>query len=102
MGWNGVGILAKVERRMDIEQYVSILEDNLLSSMENSGISKESIIFQQDNDPKHSSKRPQNWLKSQVDFPTPVLNAVCLEERLNSERTKIVALIGVEMDFIVL
>ena len=65
MGWNGVGILAEVEGRMDVEQYVSILEDNLLPSMENSGIPEESIIFQQDNDPKHSSKRAQNWFKSQ-------------------------------------
>ena len=46
MGWNGVGILAEVEGRMDAEQYVSILEDNLLPSMENSGIPEESIIFQ--------------------------------------------------------
>ena len=42
MGWNGVGILVE----MDAEQYVSILEDKLLPSMENSGLSKKSIIFQ--------------------------------------------------------
>ena len=30
---------------MDAEQYVSILENNLLSNMENSGISKESIML---------------------------------------------------------
>ena len=47
---------------MDAEQYVSILEDNLLSSMENSGIPKESIIFQQDNDPKHKSAQAMKWL----------------------------------------
>ena len=46
MGWNGVGILEEVEGRMDAEQYVFILEDNLLFSMENSRISEESIIFQ--------------------------------------------------------
>jgi hypothetical protein len=46
MGWNGVGILAEVEGRMDAEQYVFILEANLLPSMENSGIPEESIIFQ--------------------------------------------------------
>ena len=46
MGWNGVGILAGVERSMDAEQYVSILENNSLSSMENSGIPKKSIMFQ--------------------------------------------------------
>ena len=46
MGWNGVGILVEMEGWMDAEQYMSILEDKLLSSMENSTLSKESIIFQ--------------------------------------------------------
>ena len=45
MGWNEVGILAEVEGRMNTEQYVSILEDNLLSSMEDYGISEENIII---------------------------------------------------------
>ena len=71
MGWNGLGILAEVEGRMDAEQYVSILEDDLLSSMEDSEIPEES--FQQDIDPKHSSKRAQNWFKYQgirlLDWP---------------------------------
>ena len=68
-----MGILAEVEGRMGAEQYVSILEDNLLPSMKNSGIPEESIIFQQDNDPKHFSKRAQNWFKSEeirlLDWP---------------------------------
>ena len=46
VGWNGVGILVEMEGWMDAEQYVSILEDKPLSSMENSALSKESIIFQ--------------------------------------------------------
>ena len=50
---------------MDAEQYVSILEDKLLPRMENSGLFKKSIIFQQDNNPKYSSKRAQNWFKFQ-------------------------------------
>ena len=71
--WAGMdwGILAEVEGRMDAEQYVSILEDDLLSSMEDSEIPEES--FQQDIDPKHSSKRAQNWFKYQgirlLDWP---------------------------------
>ena len=82
MGWNGVGILAEVEGRMNAEQYVSILEDNLLPTMENSGIPEESIIFQQDNDPKHTSKRAQEWLETQgikvLDWPaqSPDLNPI--------------------------
>ena len=46
MGLNGVGILVEMEGWMDAEQYVSILEDKLLPRMENSALSKESIIFQ--------------------------------------------------------
>ena len=46
MGWNGVGMSIEMEGWMDAEQYVSILEDKLLPSMENSGLSKKSIIFQ--------------------------------------------------------
>ncbi|KIK76591.1 hypothetical protein PAXRUDRAFT_69809, partial [Paxillus rubicundulus Ve08.2h10] len=48
-----------VEGRMDAEQYVAILEQGLLQSMEESGISECDIIFQQDNDPKHTSRRAQ-------------------------------------------
>ena len=46
MGQNGVGIFVEIEGWMDAEQYVSILEDKLLPSMENSGLYKKSIIFQ--------------------------------------------------------
>ena len=40
-----MGIPAEVEERMNAEQYVTILGDNLLSSMEDYGISKENIII---------------------------------------------------------
>jgi len=63
MGWNGVGILCEVEGRMNAEQYISILEECLLKSMEESGIDEEDIIFQQDNDPKHTSKLATKWFE---------------------------------------
>ncbi|KIN99655.1 hypothetical protein M404DRAFT_76679, partial [Pisolithus tinctorius Marx 270] len=44
IGWNG---------------YVAILLEGLLQSMEESGIPEDDIIFQQDNDPKHTSRRAQ-------------------------------------------
>ena len=34
-----------------------------------------------------------------VYFPRPVLDAICLAERPDSERTRILALMEVEMDF---
>jgi hypothetical protein len=56
---NGVGVLSEVEGQMDAEQYVAILEQGLLQIMEDSGISEGDIIFQPDNDPKHTSRRAQ-------------------------------------------
>ena len=63
MGWNGVGNLAEVEGKMNADQYVSILEDHMLPSLKDSGISGEEVIFQQDNDPKHTSKKAKKWME---------------------------------------
>ena len=49
MNWKGVGHMAEVVGKMDAQQYVSILEENLLPSIEDSGISQEDFIFQHDN-----------------------------------------------------
>ena len=63
MGWEGVGRLAVVEGKMNADQYVSILEDNLLPSLEESGFFVEDVIFQQDNDSKHTSKKATKWFE---------------------------------------
>lgn len=82
IGWNGVGVLSEVEGRMDAEQYVAILEEGLLQSMEESGIPQDDIIFQPDNDPKHTSRRAQKWFEEQgikiLDWPaqSPDLNPI--------------------------
>ena len=62
-----------MEGRMDAEQYMAILEQVLLQSMEESGIPEDDIIFQQDNDSKHTSRRAQKWFEEQkiklLDWP---------------------------------
>jgi transposase len=63
MGWNRVGQPAEVEGRMNADQYVSILEDHMLPSLEDSGISGEKVIFQQNNDPKYTSKKAKDWME---------------------------------------
>src|SRR5215469_7770260 len=82
MSWEGVGRLAEVEGRMDADQYVEILEHNLLPSMEESEFSMEEVIFQQDNDPKHTSKKAKTWIEDHqitlLDWPpqSPDLNPI--------------------------
>jgi len=82
MGWEGVGDLAEVEGRMDANQYVDILENHLLPSMEESGVPEEDVIFQQDNDPKHTSKKAKKWMEDNnirvLDWPpqSPDVNPI--------------------------
>lgn len=63
MGWSGVGKMVYVEGKMDAEQYCSILDDGLLGTLEKFELETEDIIFQQDNDPKHTSKLAKKWFQ---------------------------------------
>jgi len=80
--WNGVEHLAEVKERMDADQYVAILEKHMPSSLEESGIPEEKVIFQQDNNPKHTSKKAKKWIKNNnitlLDWPaqSPDLNPI--------------------------
>lgn len=65
MGWTGVGKMVYVEGKMDAEQYCSILDDGLLGTLEKFQLEVEDIIFQQDNDPKHTSKLATKWFQDQ-------------------------------------
>ena len=82
ISWEGVGRLAEVEGRMDADQYVDILEKNLLPSMEEAEMSMEELIFQQNNDPKHISKKAKTWMEDNqitlLDWPPqfPDLNPI--------------------------
>ena len=49
---------------MDAVQYCENLEDGVLESFEKSEVEEEERIFQQDNDPKHTSKRQPSGLKT--------------------------------------
>ena len=75
-----MGSLTEVEGKMNAAQYVDILENNLLPSMEESEISLEDVIFQQDNDPKHAPKKAKEWMEENnitlLDWPpqSPDLN----------------------------
>jgi len=42
---------------------VSILEDHMLPSLDESEICEKEVIFQQDNDSKHTSKKAKKWME---------------------------------------
>lgn len=87
MSWAGPGKIFQVQGRMNGEDYCNILQENLLPTMDALSIipglpSKEEIIFQQDNDPKHTSKKAKTWFKDRkinlIDWPSqsPDLNPI--------------------------
>jgi hypothetical protein len=57
------GFVAKIDGKMDPDLYRSILDEDLMKSLEWYGDKVEDMIFQQDNDPKHKSKKAKEWLE---------------------------------------
>jgi hypothetical protein len=55
ISWNGPGCIHLVDGNMNTAQYCSILSTSLLGSFEDENLGPQDIIFQQDNDPKHTS-----------------------------------------------
>jgi transposase len=63
MLWEGAGYATRIEGKMDAKLYTAILEDELQQTLEYYGKTPQDIIFQQDNDPKHTSKRAKKWFQ---------------------------------------
>ena len=58
---DGVGYGCQIEGNMDAETYTGILRDYMLSSLEYYEKDSGDIVFQQDNDPKHTSQLAKKW-----------------------------------------
>lgn len=92
----GTGNMVFVSNKMDKHIYKSILEENLLTSATKLGLDHKTFMFQQDNDPKHSSYLVQEWLIyhcKQLKTPpqSPDLNPIehvwdLLEKRIRKHR----------------
>ena len=52
-----VGFATKIDGRMDGDLYLQILKDELQQTLEYYGLHSSDIIFQQNNDPKHTCKK---------------------------------------------
>ena len=63
MGWNGVGSPVEVQGIMNAEQYFQILEHGVEESFENLENPEGDRIFQQDNNPKYTSKKADQWFE---------------------------------------
>ena len=64
-GWNGVGCIVRISGNMNAELYRSIVEEEVVESMDCFDMDLDSSIFMQDNDPKHKSKMVMEFIKQQ-------------------------------------
>jgi hypothetical protein len=74
-GW-GVGKVAWIDGRMTAEHYCEILATNLASTIDACTLlpdfaPRNQLVFQQDNDPKHTPKLAASWFRGQGVLPMP-------------------------------
>ena len=66
MTYDGVGYACKIEGNTDAALYTNILEDELQQSVEYFEMDRTKVIFQQNNDRKHMSKKVLEWFKNHL------------------------------------
>lgn len=62
MTWEGVGFACKIDSTLDGELYSKILRGELMDTIDFYKLDQDEVIFQHDNDPKHTSNIAQDAL----------------------------------------
>lgn len=68
---NGVGRLVRINGTMRAQYYTEILQEGLLGTLRDKRIDVRGALFQQDNDPKHTSRLAKQWLTDNSLSPIP-------------------------------
>ena len=63
ISWDGVGRLHRVKGNLDARQFVRIMRKSLLRSFNDAMVTPDEVVFQQDNDPKHTAKISKRWFR---------------------------------------
>ncbi|KAI0781424.1 hypothetical protein BD413DRAFT_621559 [Trametes elegans] len=71
-GWKGTGHSYRIDGKMDADLYVDIIEDKLQNSLDHWDFSVDDVTFQQDNDPKHTSKKIKYCFKENKSWSAPL------------------------------